>query len=136
MAIANPPVVGNWYRDRGVRQSFQVVAVDAEADTIELEYFDGTIDEMGFGDWAAMSVEASEAPQDWTGPFDDVERDDLGFTDTGMTSEDWHEALEGPPAEEPAVEAAEPEEAPLETAEAAPPEAGEEPDVARTAPDA
>ena len=25
-----------------------------------------------------------EQPEDWSGPYDDLERDDLGYSDTGM----------------------------------------------------
>lgn len=36
----------------------------------------------------------AEPPEDWTGPVDDVEVDDLGYSETDMQAEDWEEPLE------------------------------------------
>ena len=40
-----------------------------------------------------MALEPIETPEDWTGPMDDIERDDLGYTETDMSAEDWAEPL-------------------------------------------
>ena len=39
------PTIGNWYRIHG-GDSFEVVAFDEDDGTIELQYFDGTVEEM------------------------------------------------------------------------------------------
>jgi hypothetical protein len=58
-----------------------VVAFDEDDGTIELQYFDGTIEEMDLEDWQA-ELEAGtlvevEPPEDWTGSVDvDPEEDD------------------------------------------------------------
>jgi len=75
------PVIGNWYRTQG-SESFEVVAVDEDDGTIELQYFDGTVEEMDIEDWHAAkesgSLEEVEAPEDWTGSVDvDPEDDDV-----------------------------------------------------------
>ncbi len=44
MAVSYP-VIGNWYR-RSNGSLFEVVAVDEQDGTVELQYFDGTIDEL------------------------------------------------------------------------------------------
>lgn len=90
-----PPVIGDWYRRADRPQVFQVVAIDSEAGTVDIEYFDGTVDEWPMDHWLALEIERCEPPQDWSGPFDDVERDDLGDTDSGMAPEDWREPVEG-----------------------------------------
>ena len=44
---AMQPVVGQWYR--GVtNELFEVVAVDEGDETIEIQYFDGSVTEIGF----------------------------------------------------------------------------------------
>jgi hypothetical protein len=96
MPYEYPPVVGNWYRRLDRSQEFQVVAYDADADTVDVEYFDGTIDEWPIAHWHALEIEPCEPPQDWTGPYDDIERDDLGGDMSDMAPEDWHEPFEGP----------------------------------------
>lgn len=46
------PVIGNWYRDVG-GALFEVVSIDDELETLEVQYFDGTIEDMDFEDWDA-----------------------------------------------------------------------------------
>ena len=46
------PTIGNWYRIQG-SESFEVVAFDEDDGTIELQYFDGTVEEMDLEDWNA-----------------------------------------------------------------------------------
>ena len=83
------PTIGNWYRITG-GDSFEVVAYDEDDGTIELQYFDGTVEEMDIEDWQAEqengALEEVEPPEDWTGSVDvDPEEDDvrgaLGYGD-------------------------------------------------------
>jgi hypothetical protein len=89
------PIVGNWYEhlDRG--QAFEVVALDEDGGTIEVQYFDGSVEEIGLESWYELEIEPSEPPEDWTGAMDDIERDDLGYSETEMASEDWSAPLRG-----------------------------------------
>lgn len=92
------PAVGNWYRHLDKGQLFQVVAFDESEGMIELQHFDGDIEEVTRAAWRAMDIEVAEAPEDWTGPLDDIERDDLGYSsDTGMSGRDWRAPLEEVP---------------------------------------
>lgn len=93
MATDADPIVGNWYAHLDKGQRFEVVAVDEDEGTVELQYFDGAVEEVELGEWYELEVEPAEAPEDWTGPVDDVERDDLGYSDTGMEEGDWRENL-------------------------------------------
>ncbi len=75
------PVIGSWYRIQG-SDSFEVVAFDEDDGTIELQYFDGTVEEMDLEDWQAEkeagTLEEVEPPDDWTGSDDvDPEEDDM-----------------------------------------------------------
>ena len=44
--MAVQPIIGQWYHYPGKSQKFKVVALDLSDDTIEIQYFDGTIDEI------------------------------------------------------------------------------------------
>lgn len=73
------PVVGGWYSHRDKGELFQVVAMDA--DTIEIQEFDGGLDELDYDEWRQLAVEKAAQPEDWGGPVDDVEPDEFGYTD-------------------------------------------------------
>jgi len=73
--MAKPaPVIGEWFRRAG-GDSFEVVAIDRDDHTIEIQYFDGTVEEMELEDWRESEIETCEAPEDWTGSLD-VEPED------------------------------------------------------------
>jgi hypothetical protein len=76
-----PPIVGNWYSHRDKGELFQIVALDETAGTIEIQEFDGGLDEVDLEEWRALAVETAAQPEDWGGPMDDVEPDEFGYTD-------------------------------------------------------
>ena len=88
------PIIGNWYQQQESGQTFEVVAVDADEGTVDIQHFDGDIEELSVDGWYQLDIESSEPPEDWTGAIDDVMRDNLGFTDMEMRREDWFEPLE------------------------------------------
>src|SRR6266849_3254277 len=73
------PVVGQWYRG-GTNELFEVVAIDDQDQTIEIQYFDGTVTEVDFDSWNEQLldelIDAADAPEDWSGAVD-VEAEDL-----------------------------------------------------------
>ena len=59
MAIPNPGV-GAWYRLNG-GEPFEIVALDDDDGTIEVQYADGTLEELDREDWSdSADVEADE----------------------------------------------------------------------------
>src|SRR5215471_10673623 len=85
------PGIGDWYRLNG-GQLFEVVAVDDDDGTIEIQYFDGTVEEMDVDDWNAQwedgALEAAEAPEDWSGSVDvESEKDGRGSDGVGEDRE-------------------------------------------------
>jgi hypothetical protein len=88
------PIVGEWYLHRDKGEMFRVVAVDAAAGSVAIQYFDGDVEELETDAWREMEIESAEEPEDWTGPFDDIEPDDVGMSETGMSTQDWRASLE------------------------------------------
>lgn len=88
------PIVEQWYLRRDKGELFRVVAVDAATSCIEIQSFGGDVEELEADAWREMDIELTEAPEDWTGPFDDIETDDLGLTETDMSPRDWRTSLE------------------------------------------
>jgi hypothetical protein len=84
------PGIGDWYRLNG-GQLFEVVAVDDDDGTIEIQYFDGSVEEMDVEDWDAQWDEggleaAEEPPEDGTGSVD-VEGNDADPRGTDASAE-------------------------------------------------
>ncbi len=75
------PILENWYQDAETGRSFRVVALDAESDSIEVQYLNGDVGEFDSSSWEDSAFYPIEPPEDWSAPFDDVEVDDLGYTD-------------------------------------------------------
>ncbi len=89
MATDLDPIVQSWYQHLDIGQKFRVVAVDEDEGVVEIQHYDGDIEEIDSEAWYEMDIEQIESPEDWTGPVDYVERDDMGYTETGMSKEDW-----------------------------------------------
>jgi TATA-binding protein-associated factor Taf7 len=72
------PDIGEWYRVRG-GEPLEVVAIDEDDGTIEVQYFDGTVEELDLADWQAQrtkgEIEDAQPPEDWSGAVD-VEGDE------------------------------------------------------------
>jgi len=88
------PIIGNWYMHQDKGQRFTVLAVDEERELVELQHFDGDIEEIGLAEWAEMQIALSEAPQNWSGSVDIQEVDDLGTEITDTSKEDWSDPLQ------------------------------------------
>jgi hypothetical protein len=84
------PSIGNWYRFADGGGLFEVVALDEDDGTIELQHFDGTVEELEFEDWQTRwetgEIEAAAAPEDWTGSVDMDADDGAGEGGNGTDS--------------------------------------------------
>ncbi len=69
------PEVGSWFRVPD-GTTFEVVAADADDQTIEVQHFDGTIEEFDFDAWQELLLEPIDPPEDWSGSLD-VDEEDL-----------------------------------------------------------
>ena len=89
------PIVGQWYRG-GTNELFEVVAIDEQDETIEIQYFDGTVTEIEFDSWNEQlldeMIDIADAPEDWSGAVD-VESEDLDreFEDNARTAWSAHQ---------------------------------------------
>lgn len=88
------PEVGQWYRnDKG--DLFEVVAFDSGDPVVEIQYFDGTLEELEIDSWYAQMLQTEAEPEDWSGPFDDLVSDDFGDTETvRQRSDEWVNPLD------------------------------------------
>lgn len=89
MTTEADPVTGNWYQHLDKGQKFRVVALDEDESSVEIQYFNGDVEEIGLDDWYELDVEPVEAPENWTGAVDVADADDLGTQITDTTRDDW-----------------------------------------------
>ena len=69
--------VGQWYLRPDTQDLFQVIDWDDRLGAIRIQMFDGSLDEVDEDTWRAWAAEAVAPPEDWTGPLDNWEIDDL-----------------------------------------------------------
>lgn len=78
------PEPEQWYLDRRTGDMFQVVSVSEDDGSIDIQYTDGTVEEKSMDEWATIELEGCEQPEDWVGPYDDLESDDIGMPEAGV----------------------------------------------------
>lgn len=88
------PQVEQWYVHVDKGQRFYVTAISELDHTIEVQHFDGAIEEFAFDEWRALEIDLSAEPENWSGALDIGEIDDLGTEITDTTQSDWDEPQE------------------------------------------
>jgi hypothetical protein len=86
------PIIGDWYRS-STGDLFEIVAIDNDDATNEIQYFDGTLEEYDLETWHAQVIIEADAPEDWTGSVD-VDQEDYD-----LESETPHNAAWSAPSE-------------------------------------
>ena len=88
MTTITDPVIGSWYKDVENDLVFKVVATDENDDAIEVQYYNGDIGEYDKDSWYNSTFDYIEDPEDWSAPYGQVEKDDLGYSDTDSHNQD------------------------------------------------
>ena len=85
------PIIDQWYAHLDKGQRFFVVAINDEENTVDIQHFDGDLQELSMNEWRDLMIELSEEPENWTGALDIAEQDDLGTGVTDTRPDDWTE---------------------------------------------
>jgi hypothetical protein len=70
------------------------VAFDEESDLVEIQHFDGELEEFDASVWFEMEIEPAETPEDWVSPLDDTESGPLGRPPPSMAVAGWEDLEE------------------------------------------
>jgi hypothetical protein len=89
------PEIGEWYLDRDSLEKFKVVDVDDDSSDVDIQYFDGTIGELGCEEWKARTLMGIAAPEDWTGPMETMEEGDVNYDEESFELPPKHTPLSG-----------------------------------------
>lgn len=85
------PVIGDWFtRPNGTL--FEVVAVDEDDGTVEIQLFDGTISEIEIEYWPRLLLVEASAPEDWSGSVD-MDPEDYVGTSASEMPKGYHDPL-------------------------------------------
>lgn len=91
------PIIEHWYRGLN-GNTFEIIDINQDEGYIDIQYFDGVIDEIIYTDWNEMSCVEIAPPEDWSGPFDDLVQDDMGDTEIpsrpGSYDKPWNQMEE------------------------------------------
>ncbi len=93
-STAGPPLIGGWYRHLDKGDLFQVVGLDDHTHTIEIQVFDGDIDEIDDEVWDELPIAQAEPPEDSAGAMDDMDSDAASDLDSEARPGPWPEPLE------------------------------------------
>ncbi len=88
------PIVDNWYQHLDKGQNFRVVAIDDVSGTVEIQHFDGDLEEVPIDEWYELELEPAEPPENWSGPLDVGEEDDLDTDISDPEGADWEAPLQ------------------------------------------
>lgn len=94
MAVKYEPEIGNWYQSSN-NLLFKVVAIDEDDETIVIQYFDGTLGELELDLWESLTPDLLDAPDDWSGPFDDQDEEFMPTFDDEVATKSWDRVLDG-----------------------------------------
>lgn len=92
MTFEPTPRIGDWYKN-STGESFEIVAQDDDDDTLELQYYDGTVEELDRETWESMNPQLVEPPEDWTASMD-IAKDDYVNAEIWAETDDWLSRLD------------------------------------------
>jgi hypothetical protein len=85
------PAAGQWYENIEENESFRVLSVDEDAETVEIEYLDGDIEEIDLDTWAELDLDKIDEPEGWAGSENDEDDEDEDEDEEDEEDEDWDE---------------------------------------------
>lgn len=86
------PAIGEWYRKPG-GVLFEVIAINDQDSTIDIQHFDGTVEELDFAAWEDAEYQPADPPEDYSGSLD-IEREDYNMDLERPSGQDWKDPLE------------------------------------------
>lgn len=77
------PDIGDWFIIVESDERFEVVAINDDGDSIDVQFFDGEITEYDRESWEQLDLKPCAPPEDWSGPFE-IDPEELDDTEESM----------------------------------------------------
>jgi len=87
------PLIGTWYRDQQEQQTFEVVAIDDELGSVEIQYVDGAIGAFELDAWYRLPLVPIPSPEGTDSALD-LSREDRWWHDQNPPPPPWDDPLE------------------------------------------
>lgn len=95
MATVADPYIDSWYKDLENNLSFKILNIEDDGDNIEVQYLDGGIGAFDKESWYQSTLDIIAAPEDWSAPYDEMEEDDLGYSDLDVRRRNYDDIDSG-----------------------------------------
>lgn len=87
---SSPAIIGAWYQDKEQDLWFEVVAIDDNEDTVEVQYVDGSISEIDTENWKQLPLVQAAAPEDSDAAYELSNEDRWGDEDTSIPMQHYN----------------------------------------------
>lgn len=77
------PIVGRWYHSEVEDTDFEVIGVEPDEDCVQIQYEDGTIEEVDMDTWYRLELLPTHASKDWANQFG-LNAEEAGYSDPSM----------------------------------------------------
>jgi hypothetical protein len=85
--------IGSWYQDIQSGAQFEVVAIDENTQSIEVQLLDGAVCEYDADSWSQLPLRPMEEPEDWRHALE-LSREDEPDPDNPFRPERWDSPLD------------------------------------------
>lgn len=89
MPTDTDPIVEQWYESLEENHKFKVIALDDTIGTIEIQHYDGSLEEVDIETWYQLDIELTDDPNDWIGALDDPVQDLSDYEDSDLVRDGW-----------------------------------------------
>ena len=84
------PHIGNWYQSTEFPEVFEVVALEGgHEELIEIQFFNGDIEEVDKETWTHLHLFEIAPPEDWSGAFEVAKEEMSQYVDEPYRPESW-----------------------------------------------
>ncbi len=87
MTASQTPQIGEWYQYPS-GESFEVVAINEQGGTVQVQHYDGTIEELDLFAWDMRDTVPAAPPDNWSGSLD-MDPQEFKEGDEPNLDEEW-----------------------------------------------
>jgi hypothetical protein len=87
------PIEGNWYKSLDTGKTLSVVTFDEDESIVEIQYYNGKLEEIEIEEWDDLSLELIDQPEDYIDDAGNLDEDNMHYEMDDMDSDQWGDPL-------------------------------------------